>query len=207
MSNSDHYLSEYYNQKCEKYGQSHKAVGWISRKTQQARYNLLTPYFAQDTSSILDIGCGQGDFLTHLNTIGWSGYYTGIDLSNNMIEIAQATHPTAHWMNQSIEKIDVNITADWVVAFGTFSLRTDSGKLPKIRQHFTQLFQRAHKTAVFNGLSTFAKDAHNESSKFAYFDPMQLLSIALTLTPSVQLIHGTLENDLTLLMHHSTDSQ
>ena len=203
MKNSEEFLSEYYDKKCHKYGKSHKAVGWVSRETQFTRYRLLNEKLKESWVSVLDIGCGQGDFLEFLQSIQWNGEYKGVDLSEEMINQSRQRYPHVEWQTSSLERLDESVTADWVVAFGVFSLRDEMGKFPNIRKLITRLYQHSKKAVVVNTLSSFAPEAKIEGLKFVYYDPMILLSIALSLTNKVELIHGTLPNDVTLIMYRT----
>lgn len=201
MAHSDTYLSEYYDQKCRRYGQSHKAVGWVSRETQETRYRLALPFLTNGSAlSILDVGCGQADFLAFLKENNLDSQYIGADLSSEMVQIARFRYPENTFEVASLTELHPSVTADVVVAFGTFSLKHSDGSRPAIRTHLKQLYDRCTTAALFNGLSTFAPEASRENSPFVYYDPMQLLSIALSVSPKAQLIHGKLDNDLTLIL-------
>ncbi len=52
--------------------------------------------------SILDIGCGNGEFTNELNKIAKT---TAIDISEEMIKIAKKTFPSINFMTSSIYKI------------------------------------------------------------------------------------------------------
>lgn len=201
MSNSEQYWSEYYDEKCDHYGEGHQALGWRSRETQRLRYQQIHSLIANHTVSILDVGCGQGDLLTFLKENGWRGTYKGIDLSKKMIQLAKQRFSNTPFEVSSLANIGISHQSDIVVAFGTFSLRDVEGRSPKLGTQMKKMFQLAKKTVVINTLSTFAPEAKTENSRFAYYDPMQVLSLALSITSKVSIKHGTLPNDLTVFLH------
>jgi SAM-dependent methyltransferase len=45
-----------------------------------------------DGASVLDLGCGYGRLLT-LMPVSWYGDYTGVDLSPELVRLAQETYP------------------------------------------------------------------------------------------------------------------
>lgn len=64
-----------------------------SRKRMQSDLNFLKPYIHKE-QKIADIGCGNGRLGYFISSIhGDAKYYTGIDNSEKLIEIAQKEHP------------------------------------------------------------------------------------------------------------------
>ena len=55
--------------------------------------------------SVLDVGCGTGEILQHLDEMGFN-QLTGLDLSPKMIEQAKRHVPTADLVNASIDEYD-----------------------------------------------------------------------------------------------------
>ena len=84
-------VREYYASNFLEYGYSSKSLGWLKDK-QNIRFAELTRFMdLSESFSILDIGCGFGDFVKYLNAKkDISDYsYHGIDLMDEMIEIAK----------------------------------------------------------------------------------------------------------------------
>ena len=54
--------------------------------------------------SVLDIGCGRGDFLKHLKRIGIKATFTGIDVSKKLINIAKIESPEIEYFIGNIQK-------------------------------------------------------------------------------------------------------
>lgn len=55
--------------------------------------------YIKPTSQILDIGCGPGTISAEFSLLTTSGKVTAIDLSDQVIQIARATHPTSKYPN------------------------------------------------------------------------------------------------------------
>lgn len=112
-----------YNSKFNKYNLSPKSLGWGLKNQQITRFNYSTKYLNLNNSSILDIGCGFGDFYEYLikNKVKLNSY-TGIDINNNFIEICKKKFP-----NTSFEIKDMFSLGkkkyDYIFAFGVFSLK------------------------------------------------------------------------------------
>ena len=77
----------------------HLAVGWGSHASQMQRFAVLhEAVSAIEAATVLDVGCGLGDYASHWTGLGYnaplySPGYTGIDLVPAMIERAKARHP------------------------------------------------------------------------------------------------------------------
>lgn len=84
--------------------------------------------------SVLDVGCGNGRYLAFLKSHGFSGSYTGTDVSRELLDIAEQTHgrdscnwvqadaleadalePTRPAPSAQLSQLD---RASWVVAWG-----------------------------------------------------------------------------------------
>ena len=59
--------------------------------------------YIKPTSQILDIGCGPGTISAEFSLLTTSGKVTAIDLSEEVIQIARATHPTSKYQNLEFE--------------------------------------------------------------------------------------------------------
>ena len=81
----------FYTSAIEKYGTTARGVNWASKRNQQLRFLEILKLLPDDLSqvSIVDAGCGFGDFYTFLEKkkrVPQS--YLGIDLVADMCSIA-----------------------------------------------------------------------------------------------------------------------
>ncbi len=82
-----------YDERFSKNGESAKSLGWKNRESQRIRFSNLIELIEEHSQnwkscSILDFGCGMGDLLNELRKVGFYGKYTGVDLSENFIDVA-----------------------------------------------------------------------------------------------------------------------
>jgi len=81
-------------------------------------YNLLIPADA----SVLEIGCGDGELLAHLN----AREKTGVDISAVQLERAKARLPEATFLQQAAERLDLpGQTFDYVIVSDTLNYLAD----------------------------------------------------------------------------------
>lgn len=118
-------VAEYYTDKLAQHGETPRGVDWNGEESQTLRFMQLCKII--DTSNpftINDIGCGYGalyDFLAHKFE---SFAYSGIDVSESMIQTARQRYQdksNAHFFLSS--KPDQ--VADYGIASGIFNVRLE----------------------------------------------------------------------------------
>ncbi|RME67793.1 MAG: class I SAM-dependent methyltransferase, partial [Nitrospirae bacterium] len=73
--------------------------------------------------SLIDLGCGRGDFLGFLKSKGIEVRYTGVDLNENFIKEAREAHPEGTFYVLDIEEVEIDETFDIALAIGVFNLK------------------------------------------------------------------------------------
>ena len=75
-----------YEDRLNKYGVSVKTMGWRNQKQQFLRFRILKEISENlEGTSVLDIGCGFGDFYNYLKKNDINVKYTGFDISPKII--------------------------------------------------------------------------------------------------------------------------
>jgi SAM-dependent methyltransferase len=85
-------------------------------------------------SSVLEVGCGDGELLLHLK----NRHVTGLDLSAIQIELAKARIPHGTFKVQSGEYLELNQTFDYIILSETINQASDVQRL------FERLLNVAH---------------------------------------------------------------
>lgn len=91
-------------------------------------------YNIPEGSSILDIGCGTGDFLNNLNPKRG----VGIDISSEIIKIAQEKYSHLTFMQMDTENIELNEKFDFIIMSDTL------GYFEDIQKTFKELWKVSH---------------------------------------------------------------
>jgi SAM-dependent methyltransferase len=82
-----------YSDRLLTHGNSPLSLGWLDKSQQYLRFSrfLDTMMRYSEPYSILDIGCGFGDFASFLETSKTPPkLYTGIDINNDLLDVARA---------------------------------------------------------------------------------------------------------------------
>ena len=70
-------LVKFYEKNARKYKNTFKSVAWGSRKSQKRRFEILSQIANLEGHSLLDVGCGPGDFYGWLKERYNKFHYTG----------------------------------------------------------------------------------------------------------------------------------
>ncbi|GEO82697.1 class I SAM-dependent methyltransferase [Pararhodospirillum oryzae] len=126
MDKDDQRVIALYTRFFEKFGPTHRALDWTSAEGQNERFSRFLDLGLENGDSVLDVGCGLGDFLAFTRERGLILAYTGLDMTPAMIDYCQATYPNDRFHKGSL--LDTPLPwgerrFDWVVASGIFAHR------------------------------------------------------------------------------------
>ncbi|GAC1347693.1 MAG: hypothetical protein NVSMB18_33490 [Acetobacteraceae bacterium] len=86
-------VGAYYSGKLAEFGPTPRGVDWSSAASQQLRHQQFLRLLAPNPdASVVDLGCGYGDFLGFLRAAGHRGRYVGCDVAGPMVEAARLLH-------------------------------------------------------------------------------------------------------------------
>jgi len=96
---------------------------WGSREEQDKRFSELMKLGDFTNKSVLDVGCGYGDFLDYLiNHNQKPSFYYGTDIEEEAIAKAKALHPSATWEVSDLSNSRPRMRFDYVIASGLFCI-------------------------------------------------------------------------------------
>ena len=100
-------------------------VGWMDGSINQwKRFSKLMEIGVEDGDTILDVGCGVGHMVDYLKEYHYAVEYTGLDINNNAIKIAETRHfrGQEQFLSGNIFEVNLEKKYDWVLASGTFNV-------------------------------------------------------------------------------------
>jgi len=198
----DNETVRWYVDKVRRYGFDHRGLGFRTRSAQEKRFEALLSLGELDGRSVLDVGCGFGDFLAFLDKRGIRARYTGLDVCAPMIERCKAVYAgrrDAEFVVADVLDHEPARQYDFVFASGIFGLDAP-GARDRIRPTIERLFAWSRVGMAVNFLST-RSPAPVEGR--VYVDPCDALAMGLALTPAARLDHNYLPNDFTLQLYKS----
>ena len=134
----------------------------------------------QPDASVLDLGCGFGDFLRFLRANGHHGFFIGYDIAPSMIEAAVLLHgegPDRCW-RVGAEPVEA---ADFAVASGVFNVK---GSVPadtwaSYVQGTIDILARAGRRGFAFNMLSLSSDALRRRADLYYADPVTMLGDCL----------------------------
>ncbi|WP_170294580.1 methyltransferase [Roseospira navarrensis] len=168
----DRHTITHFSRLLMRHGRSHAALEWNSRESQERRFAVLAEAGLRSGETLLDVGCGIGDFVDWLARHGMDLGYCGLDLTPAMIEHATARYPTLAFRQGCLlgdPAPDLpQDTFDWVVASGVFAHRRDEPDA-YMKALTMAMLARARKGVAINSLSL--KAPHGNLWTLFHADP------------------------------------
>jgi SAM-dependent methyltransferase len=195
-------LLSFYNFHLKKFGDRPEALRWTPQG-QLKRYHTLTdiaPAAELNNSTVLDYGCGTGDYYRFLKRRGIDVKYTGVDINENFINLAKSKYPECTFKVMNADDDNLEGFYDYIFICGVFNLRVP-GVQDDLKDALVTLFKHCNKGLALNALSSHTPIKDVELN---YTSPEEMVKFAIeNLSPSVALRHDRIQNDFTLFVYTS----
>ena len=153
----------------KEHGNSMKSLAWKSEEQNQRRFEILREIGIMSKDTILDVGCGFGDYVKY----SFLNLYLGIDIVPEFIEIAMSKYESSFIRFKESTIFDINEEFDWVISAGAFGYKDVTDDY--IKKTLKKAFTLCKKGIAFNFTSTYVnyRDTLNH-----YVDPLELFDWA-----------------------------
>lgn len=184
-------IINYYDEKAKEHGAVSKGVDWNGKKSQYLRFDVLSNIFQEKSDfSLLDYGCGYGEFLSYLDKNNYKNIsYTGFDLSDEMITQAKLKFSNNYFTNTT----SYNITYDYTILSGTLHVKLKNNNdiwKNHIMETLDYLNQVSKKGFAFNLLTSYS-DAEYMKDHLYYASPEEIFKYCkLNFSKNVILDHS-----------------
>jgi SAM-dependent methyltransferase len=175
-------VAAYYASKLAEHGSTPQGVDWNGTDSHQTRHRQFLHLLKESpNASIIDLGCGFGDFLRFLRAAGHQGRFVGYDIAPSMIAKARELHGESedHQWRIGAEPTDV---ADFAIASGIFNVKgdiPDEAWTRYIHRTIELLAAAGRRGFAFNVLST-SSDPDRRRPNLYYADPAATLAYCLS---------------------------
>ncbi len=185
------------------------ALFWSSREVQEVRFKIIADIGigananANGRDSILDVGCGFGDFAAYLERQNISTSYTGIDISADLLAEGRRQYPDLKLLQADLFEFDPKPQSfDYVTLSGTLNRKFMGNNGAQSAKDYSlevikRMFASCKKGIAFNLL-----DARHQWTADRWdlqsFYPDEILQVIKQLTRNYRLIDTYLENDFTI---------
>ena len=186
--------------------ESTRYVSWNSTNNQHLRYFQLIDNIDFNFSSVLDVGCGVGDFWDYLNTNHFSiKDYKGIDIIDEMVDGAKSKYSDINV--ECVDVFDYFETHDYAVCNGTINTRIfyEDEKQKSFGFNFIdKLNSVTTKGFAINFLTDFTADELKTNELF-YYSPELIYTYCKMNYRNVKIISdysdGLNEDDCTIIVY------
>jgi SAM-dependent methyltransferase len=191
---SDNTVNRYSNRFLN-YGPDVRSLGWGSIDQQRSRFSSLLRLNCLENNSILDIGCGFADLYKFIVDSGLKVTdYQGWDINPEFIRVAQENNP---FIAESLTVKDIlfelpqSPVADIGVMLGLLNYKYSSFEenMAFSRRMISNAFECVSKALCVDFISSFVDPGYPMEDFIFYHNPADILSIGLSLTSNVVLIH------------------
>ncbi len=177
-----------------------QSLGWKGDNSQQKRFEELVKVADLNDTSILDLGCGQGDLKYFLDK-RFSGFsYIGIDQMPEFIHEAKRRYghlPNTHFYQSDFSLAELP-KAEYVIACGALGYRC--AKPSWFNEMIATMYASASRALIFNMLDIATFPDH---PLLVGHDAEEIVGFCKMLSPKVELINNYLDDDFTIFMYRS----
>ena len=178
---------------------------WADPQTQYIRFNEIIKYISLDeNSSVLDIGCGNGELYKFLNFSGFKGSYTGFDINDSLLNQAKQRYKNIDVQNVDILNHTIDKKYDYVIVSGMFSSNYGQDML-WMYDMIKAMYNLTDKKVIINTISSYV---NFQDEDIFYTDPTKLLDFTIkNLSPHVIIEHGAIPYNFTIVIDKSKQWQ
>jgi SAM-dependent methyltransferase len=116
-------VADYYTSRLDQHGPTPRGVDWNGSESHALRHRQFMRLLdGSPDASVLDLGCGFGDFFGFLRKQGHRGAYVGYDVAPNMITQARYLHGERADCRWQVGSKPTD-SADFAVASGLFNVK------------------------------------------------------------------------------------
>lgn len=201
FNNDKKIILDHFSETIKKHRIGPKAVSWGSEDSQKIRFRVLSEIGDLNGKTILDVGCGLGDFYGFLVNEKKLKLrkYLGIDINPLMIIGAKKKYPGVEFRVGDLTGVLPKESFDYVFESGIFNL-----KIPHwekfVYKVLTQMYEVSKVGVGANFLSIFSPFTKDKNSYYA--DTCEVLRFVFTkLTTKAIFRHDYKPNDFTIFFY------
>jgi SAM-dependent methyltransferase len=175
-----------YNARLREFGDDIRTLASGSEERRAIRFATLTDVGVESGCSVVDLGCGFGDYFRFLQERDIAVDYTGVDINPELVEIARAKWPGARFDVRDAQ-IDGLPECDFVVSTSAFNLPLEhQDNYDFVADILRAAFAAARKGVAVDFLSTYVD---YRSPHGFHYSPERIFAAAKGITRRVMLRH------------------
>ena len=195
----DEIVKDFFNKLVEKHGYSPKSLAYSGEKSQKIKFNIVTEVGIEDNCSVLDVGCGFGDYFNYLKQQGIKNVkYCGIDISNKIVDLAKEKNSLVNVIQGNVLDLSDDEKYDYVISLGFNCVKTGTN-WETLTQVLDKMWKLSKKGIAYNAVSTFSETSPR---KIYFVSPAKVIDYIMTnLTYKVVFRHDYMPHDFTIFAY------
>ena len=195
----DEIVKDFFNKLVEKHGYSPKSLAYSGEKSQKIKFNIVTEVGIEDNCSVLDVGCGFGDYFNYLKQRGIKNIkYCGIDISNKIVDFAKEKNSLVNVIQGNVLDLSDDEKYDYVISLGFNCVKTGSN-WETLTQVLDKMWKLSKKGIAYNAVSTFSETSPR---KIYFVSPAKVIDYIMNnLTYKVVFRHDYMPHDFTIFAY------
>ena len=176
-----------YSKRLQKFGPIVQALGWRDEAQQKLRFQIFDECMQiDDDTSILDVGCGFGDFYDYLKLDDRVFIYEGCDISPEIIGIAKKMRPNIRFKICDLrDGMYLKKSFDYVCISGIFNFKISNNE--KFLQETLVTAYSICKKGVIVNMTTDKVDF--KDSLLHYYNPSAVIDFCSSMTRKMIIRH------------------
>lgn len=193
------YIRSRYLKRISEHGVSFASMNSGTEEKQKIRHGVHASIVGKHMS-VLDVGCGIGQFYENLLSSGFEGRYVGIDIVPDYIDYCKSKYPQAEFHFRDVFEYGFEETYDVITASQVFNARYSQANNEAVLKEFLKLaFVHTRHGVSVDMLTSYAD--FNVKELF-YFNPEEVFSFSKGLSRLVALRHDYLPFEFCLQVMH-----
>ncbi len=195
----DEIIKDFFNKLVEKHGYSPKSLAYSGEKSQKIKFNIVTKVGIEDNCSVLDVGCGFGDYFNYLKQQGIKNVkYCGIDISNKIVDLAKEKNSLVNVIQGNVLDLSDDEKYDYVISLGFNCVKTGTN-WETLTQVLDKMWKLSKKGIAYNAVSTFSETSPR---KIYFVSPAKVIDYIMNnLTYKVVFRHDYMPHDFTIFAY------
>lgn len=196
-------IKDYFVEKLEAHGATHRGVDYNSTESQETRFFQLTKVIdASRKYSLMDFGSGYGAMYDYLLRLDHQLHYVGFDIAEPMVAKGRELHADNPdcWFTTNIEEVPL---LDYSVLSGTFNMKLDTNDAAWTKivlECLHQMDEHSSRGFSFNMLTKYS-DVDKMRPDLYYGDPLFFFDYCKRkFSKNIALLHDYRLYDFTILV-------
>jgi ubiquinone/menaquinone biosynthesis C-methylase UbiE len=176
-----------YNARLKQFGDDIRTLAAGTTQRRRVRFQVLREVGLVPGCTVMDVGCGFGDFFGYLLEQNLEVSYLGIDINTELIDIARRKYPRAEFRVADLQTDELP-RVDFLVSSNAFNLRLqESDNYALVADILARSYRQASRGVAIDFLTTYV-DFQSSADVFHY-TPERLFGIAKRITKRVCVRH------------------